>query len=369
MIKKLLVTLLLFSLQGCTWQNFFMQSAPFDRMTVVNYEGKVRHSRGYYRRDSLFKFKNNAYYQIFFNTKKRSLHLLLHKASGYFLYTISSSKAKAIYLGNKYTSYKTIRKKLRKKGFRLLTHPYTKGYKLSHAFKKYQGVKTILISLSDYATLLAQYRHAISHYKYSLIEHSHPRLPNIMVKKLYNHYKSTTKTEQEKKAILQIGYKLGFEKKPTFTRVNTTQKSENCTHPKMAIPQDSTPNIEHKDEIEKKIIEDKQKEEKPEEDTVEVCSDTQENKTLLEETDYHYYLHNASLDTLSTYLDKLSLQGYDKSISQGQLHQLLARQSFLREQNLLEHGTLEALIKAYKQTKNKRYKEKILHLMKEKKMR
>ena len=77
---------------------------------------------------------------------------------------------------------------------------------------------------------------------------------------------------------------------------------------------------------------------------------------------YAYYLHESSLDELSAYLS----QRYARNtLSYQQYNMLKQRKNVLEEEKLLNEGSLEDLIAAYKINKNPKYKERILTLMKE----
>lgn len=78
---------------------------------------------------------------------------------------------------------------------------------------------------------------------------------------------------------------------------------------------------------------------------------------------YTYYLHDADLDELSTYLSQSDTRG---SLSYRQYRLLKQRKTFLQEEKLFNEGSLEDLIAAYKKNKNPKYKERIMLLIKEK---
>ncbi len=81
-----------------------------------------------------------------------------------------------------------------------------------------------------------------------------------------------------------------------------------------------------------------------------------------QEETYTYYLHNASLNELSTYLSQRATRN---SLSHRQYTMLKKRRTFLKEEKLFNEGSLEDLIAAYKINKSPKYKKRIMLLMKD----
>ena len=81
-----------------------------------------------------------------------------------------------------------------------------------------------------------------------------------------------------------------------------------------------------------------------------------------QEETYTYYLHDASLDELSTYISQRATRN---SLSYRQYTMLKGRKTFLQEEKLFNEGSLEDLINAYKVNKNPKYKKRIMSLMKD----
>ncbi len=81
-----------------------------------------------------------------------------------------------------------------------------------------------------------------------------------------------------------------------------------------------------------------------------------------QEETYTYYLHDAPLDELSTYISQRATRN---SLSYRQYTMLKGRKTFLQEEKLFNEGSLEDLINAYKVNKNPKYKKRIMSLMKE----
>ena len=77
---------------------------------------------------------------------------------------------------------------------------------------------------------------------------------------------------------------------------------------------------------------------------------------------YVYYLTDASFDELSDYMSQGSTRG---SLSYQQYAMLKGRRTCLKEEKLLNEGSLEDLITAYKTNKNPAYKKRIMSLMKD----
>ena len=77
---------------------------------------------------------------------------------------------------------------------------------------------------------------------------------------------------------------------------------------------------------------------------------------------YVYYLTDASFDELSDYMSQGSTRD---SLSYQQYAMLKGRKICLKEEKLLNEGSLEDLIAAYKTNKDPAYKERIMSLMKD----
>lgn len=78
---------------------------------------------------------------------------------------------------------------------------------------------------------------------------------------------------------------------------------------------------------------------------------------------YMYYLNDASLEELSAYISK---QDTKSSLSYRKYSMLQKRKTYLKEEKLLNEGSLEDLIAAYKIDKNPKYKNRIMSIMKDK---
>jgi hypothetical protein len=77
---------------------------------------------------------------------------------------------------------------------------------------------------------------------------------------------------------------------------------------------------------------------------------------------YIYYLNDASFEELSTYI---SHKDTKESLSYKQYTMLKGRKAYLEKEKLLNKGSLEDLIAAYKINKNPKYKNRIMSIMKE----
>ena len=77
---------------------------------------------------------------------------------------------------------------------------------------------------------------------------------------------------------------------------------------------------------------------------------------------YIYYLNDASFEELSAYI---SHKDTKKSLSYQEYTMLKGRKTYLQEEKLLNEGSLEDLIAAYKINKNPKYKNRIISIMKE----
>jgi len=77
---------------------------------------------------------------------------------------------------------------------------------------------------------------------------------------------------------------------------------------------------------------------------------------------YIYYLNDASFEELSAYISEDETRD---SLSYQEYTMLKGRKTYLQEEKLLNEGSLEDLIAAYKTNKNPAYKKRILSLMKD----
>jgi hypothetical protein len=81
------------------------------------------------------------------------------------------------------------------------------------------------------------------------------------------------------------------------------------------------------------------------------------------ERPYSYYLQEAPINELSSYISKNTTRN---SLSYSHYRTLKQRKAVLQEEKLLSEGSLEELISAYKVNKSPKYKNRIMLLMKEK---
>ena len=77
---------------------------------------------------------------------------------------------------------------------------------------------------------------------------------------------------------------------------------------------------------------------------------------------YIYYLNDASFEELSAYISEDETRD---SLSYQEYTMLKGRKTYLQEEKLLNEGSLEDLIAAYKTNKNPAYKKRIMSLMKD----
>ena len=89
---------------------------------------------------------------------------------------------------------------------------------------------------------------------------------------------------------------------------------------------------------------------------------TTEEEKSTKNKPYIYYLNDASFDELSAYMSEDDTRD---SLSYQQYTMLKGRETYLKEEKLLNEGSLEDLIAAYKINKNPKYKKRIMLLMKD----
>jgi hypothetical protein len=211
-------------------------------------------------------------------------------------------------------------KMLKRKGYRV-TSPYSVGYTAKVSLRRYKKVKTLLVEVKNYQYLQSLYRKAIKTYNAKGIKNIRTRLPKVLIESYYKKYKARATTEEQLKQLNIIAAKLHLNGSVLKTEKVSEEKKE-ATEPQ-------------------------------------IQTDTKEDTP---EQLYSYYLKNASYYELNNYLSTAEAKS---TLSYTQYNKLKKRNSQLQEKDLLENGSLEELITAYKKNKNPRYKSKIMQRIKE----
>jgi hypothetical protein len=295
----------------------------------------MKHHRAYFSRDQLQVIKNGKKYLYLYNEKNNDLNVLLHRNNYYVLYNLSQPKRKAFSF--KANSDTTALKKFKRMGYKTISSPASKGFIVSVSHRRYKGVKTLLIEVKDYTDLQKLYKHSIKTYNASKIKNIKTRLPKSLISDYYMRYKKQATSHAQLTQLQIIAKKLKI-KGPSFpSNINTTKKEQK------ELKEDPNENEYAWYEFEEKG----------------------ENKISSQEPSekpYSYYLEDASINELCTYISKNTTKN---SLSSSQYNALKQRRVVLKEEKLLNEGSLEELITAYKVNKSSKYKERIMLLMKE----
>ena len=335
-MSKIVLFLLLILLSGCSFNSFLLKG-EIDKVTVVKYTAYMKHHRAYFSRDQLKVIKNGKKYLYLHNEKNNDLAILLHRNNDYILYNLSQPKSKVFTLkanrGEKYTS---ALKKFKHMGYKTLSSPASKGYIVSESHKRYKGVRTLLIEVKEYTDLQKIYKNSIKTYDASKIKNIKTQLPKSLIFNYYIRYKKQATTHKQLTQLQIIAKKLQI-KGPSLASQNI-------------------------DTTKKEVKEDPDKKEYAWYE----FSEDEENKVFYQEPSekpYSYYLENAPLNELCTYISKNTTKD---SLTYSQYSALKQREALLQEEKFLSEGSLEELITAYKVNKSPKYKERIMLLMKEK---
>ncbi|RUM68808.1 MAG: hypothetical protein DSZ08_07600 [Sulfurovum sp.] len=368
MLYRLLV-LFIILLNGCSVHNFFVKEQQFDldTVTVVKYSPYVKEHRAYLPRRDLYLFPNGEKYHYVYHNQKNILGLLLHRRNKFIFYNLSQPKQKPVVLNsNKKTDYTSILKLLSHQGFKTMQSPENKGFLTSVSLKRYKNVKTLLVEVKDYSKLQKLYQTALKTYNASKIQHINTKLPKKLINYDYQYYKKYASTKKEKNQLHIIAKKLGYQtksfvKKPLKSSVTKEKivKKKNTTKHIKKILKKHTPN--KKEKSHKSHVSLKKEVSKERNITQNISPSTQ--KKVPNEKSYFFYMRQASLEELSSYLSKPSTA---QTLSYIQYNTLTKRKISLREEKILREGSLEELIEAYKKNKNIKYKERIMLLMKNK---
>ncbi len=334
-MSKIILFLLLILLNGCSFNSFFLKG-EIDKVTVVKYTAYMKHHRAYFSRDQLKVIKNAKKYLYLHNEKNNDLIVLLHRNNYYILYNLSQPKRKAFSL--KANSDTSALKKFKRMGYKTISSPASKGFIVSVSHRRYKDVKTLLIEVKEYTDLQKLYENSIKTYDASKIKNIKTKLPKSLIIDYYIRHKKQATTHKQLTQLQIIAKKLQI-KGPSLPsqNINTTKKEQK----------------EVKEDPDKKEYAWYEFEEKG------------ENKISSQvpyEKPYSYYLEDASINELSTYISKDTTKN---SLSSSQYSALKQRKVVLQEEKLLREGSLEELITAYKVNKSPKYKERIMLLMKE----
>ena len=316
-MQKILLILFIFLISGCSIDGLIVWG-EINKVQVVKQNTYIKHYRAYFQRTHLQSIRHGKKYLYFYNKKTRDLAILLHPKNKYMLYSFSHPNTVIKIPSDRKHRYYHMIKVLKRKGYRI-TSPHAVGYTAKVSLRRYKKVKTLLVEVKNYQHLQDIYIKAIRTYNAGKIRNIKTRLPKVLIEPYYKTYKARASTQEQKNQLNIIARKLHLQQ--SVSSKEEIMQKEN-TQSKTSI-------------------------------------DTKENTT---KELYSYYLNHASYYELNNYL---STSEAKNALSYTQYHTLKRKNSQLQEEDLLQNGSLEKLITAYKNNKDPRYKSKIMQRIKE----
>ena len=316
-MQKILLVLFIFLISGCSIDGLIVWG-EINKVQVVKQNTYIKHYRAYFQRTHLQSIRHGKKYLYFYNKKTRDLAILLHPKNKYMLYSFSHPNTVIKIPSDRKHGYYHMIKVLKRKGYRI-TSPHAVGYTVKISLRRYKKVKTLLVEVKNYQYLQDVYKKAIKTYNAGKIRNIKTRLPKVLIESYYKRYKARASTQEQINQLNIIARKLHLQQ-----------------------------SVSSKEEIIQK-----------ENTQSQTSIDTKENTT---KELYSYYLNHASYYELNNYL---SASESKNALSYTQYHTLKRKNSQLQEEDLLQNGSLEKLITAYKNNKDPRYKSKIMQRIKE----
>ena len=315
-MRNIVLAFMLFFISGCSL-NQLLLSEEIDKVTVVKYQKYLKQHRAYFKRDNLQFVTRNSKYLFLYHAKKQELGILLKRKNTYTLYNFTKTKNAPLALSpKKKISYKKVLSKFTRLGYKP-ANLTNLGYSAKVAFRKYKGVKTLLVEIKDYSTLKQKYEKAIRSYQSKDILSIKTHLPKKFIYPYFKKYQNQTQAPEELKQLQQIAAKLHF--------------------------LDKTLTVE--EDLEEEIKEDEN-----------IYSPNYDNAK-----GYDYYLYRAPVNELQRYLTKTNTRF---SLTHKQYQALQTHYTKMKEETLFKEGSLEELIAAYKVNNDPKYKKRIMVLMK-----
>ena len=304
-------------MSGCSIDGLIVWG-EINKVQIVKQNSYIKHYRAYFQRTHLHSIRHGKKYLYFYNTKTRDLAILLHPKNKYMLYSFSHPNTVIKITSDKKHGYYHMIKVLKRKGYRI-TSPHAVGYTTKVSLRRYKKVKTLRVEVKNYQHLQDLYKKAIKTYNAGKIKNIKTRLPKVLIEAYYKTYKAKASTQDQINQLNIIARKLHLQQSVS-SRVKIPKKKD-------TEPQTST--------------------------------NTKENTT---KALYSYYLNHASYYELNNYL---STSEAKSALSYTQYNTLKRKNSQLKEEDLLQNGSLEELITAYKKNQNQKYKSKIMQRIKE----
>ena len=354
-MRKTVLFLFFLILNGCSFTNFFVQG-EVDKVTVVKYAPYMKHHRAYFTRTHLKTIRGGKKYLYLYNAKTNDVGVLLHRNNQYVLYNMSDPKKKPLATRvNAKQKYWQVLRTFRRHGFKLIPSLASVGYTASVSHRRYKGIKTLLIETKEYSKLQSLYKNAIKTYDAKKIQRIKTKLPKVLISSYYSQYKQRAKTRAQLLQLKVIANKLGLDA-PKIPQLKSkkTVSSTSVNKPQSIKKTPVAAEVKKtKEEVLPKPEETLQKE------TVKKSPPQPQSSTK----PYRYYLKVASLNELSNYISDNATKN---ALSYSQYNRLKRRKANLQEEKLMQEGSLEELIAAYKVNKKAKYKRRIMSLMKDK---
>ncbi len=286
---------------GCSINQLFLTD-EIDKVTTVRQSRFVKHNRAYFSRENLRLFANKKPYLLLIHQKRHDLGVLLHRGNTYELYRFfSPSKAPLRFKTSRYRLFG----KLAQYGYIPLKDPKEKGYVIHSGLRRYKGVKTYLIDITDYSKLKTRYEDAIRSYQSNILSDIHDNLPKQLIEPYLRYYSQRADTEEKKEEIQHIAKKL-----------------------QIALDREQTAST---------VV------------------------PVTNQTPYHYYRYRASMYELGNYLNTPQSR---IDLTPAQYTILQHRLETLQQEKLLQEGSLETLIATYETNHDPRFKRRIMELLK-----
>lgn len=355
-MQKVLLLLFIFLFHGCNLNTLFL-GGEIDKVMVVKYTPYMKHHRAYFTRTHLKNIRGRKYLFLH-NPTNNDLAVLFHYQNKYMLYNMSQPERKPLV---SYTHSKSrledVLKSFKHKGYVPIHSLSSIGYTTSVAKRLYKGIKTLLIETRDYRRLQSLYKKAIKGYDAQSIRYIKTKLPKPLIYPYYRYYKKHAQSKVQKAQLQTIGEKLHLEKiQETHTSLPKKLVKKPVIKPVTKL---STKPLKDKSDISNKrplLKKSKEKETTPIKKVQRVAP-----AIIIVTKPFRYYLHQASLAELSSYISNKATKN---ALSYNQYTALSHRKTMLKEEKLFNEGTLEELIEAYKTNKNPKYKKRIMLLMK-----
>jgi len=345
-LRHLVLLALLFILNGCALNRLFL-SDEIDKVNVVKYTTYVKHHRAYFTRTNLQPVIDHRKYLFLYSPQKQDLALLLHRNGHYLLYSFTKPQSRVLKLKRKgNVSRRSLLRSFAKAGYHIANLTRL-GFDAKVGLRRYKGVKTLMIEVKDYRKLKKRYESAIKHYQADKVLRIRTPLPKKFVNSYLIYYYKRAKTPAQKQALHRIAKKLHIVLPGSRHRTHKVPAAHTKAPDKSTALPNTTPKA-------KPAVSDDTEEET---ETIGYLEPQPTTKP------YPYYLHQASLYELSNYLDDPQSR---RDLSYGRYRILKRRLAKLKEEQLLQEGSLESLIAAYKKNKNPQFKQRILELLKKK---